>query len=1773
MSLRGRGASEDSEDDVDHSVDVDEEQDPELDAIHRRYLQRQTSDTSSNGGVHSSSRLLEALEALSTEAGGNMPQSLRGLLGQLQGNENAMAGLFPFMQLLEHSGQPRFQRILQSLDPDAPIHAHMSGLSELCESLSMSSEEVLVMSGFSVDKFLPPVLHLVRTPSTMEVLLMAARALSSMLDLFPGIAVPKAMGNDTLVVSLCEKLLEIEYMDVAEVAFQILERIVCKSDTLTQAGDYRRAVIRANGFVALLQFVDFFPIENQRTAARVVAGLCTNLPVQSLPELQGALPLIVNLLRSTDREILQQGCESFQRLGESAAFGKDATMAKMVASDETCQVVVQLLEKFTSEDTEPNNRITPAGCSSILRFLSAVLSSPHGSSSEGESNDFAAMVDRLRYDLLPPLVAKLLTMESVLSDIALLRETLKTVIVILPSREELMTTKRRVINPHDEEATLAFTHQILSSIIGVYEATGRKEVRYDCLGVIHRISLIGGGGLNDGHQDQSRRTTLELGRLAAFLARVLRPAMDNPVNNGKAPSSERAKDDLMHLHIALQIVEVCLQSDDREALLVLFERYGVTAAIRFYAAQESSQDKDDLVRIQHSANDIVEEFLSGKESVSISSATGLVETVSSISDAIKSSSSDRSAQILESLQSLRALGRDNAQSSVGVWLTAHEISSSGLSQALIQLLKDVDGRRIFADVFLRGSVPDGSVNFVSCLVNCIQDSISSEKDAFRVDSVPHSTDTTAIVGSVTTGSVGGDLDQLAQHIKVKVIIEENEGASEELTSDFRRNKMAVHDTVVLVEPLARIETIEEFIGDKLFGSRSLFDSLDDSLSGRNSLEHDEAEEKESDDEEDELRNDGPRKEKKLQVWYHGSMMRSDASVLEAILKGPPAADASVLTSTLTNVWSSSPHEFTFRVLASSTSKIEEQSRNETPVAQATSSEDVSSKWWDDVWDLLDLLKHIYELARSIREAEQAGLKFVNQYICLQVRRALLQPIRVVTNSLPAWCHRIVESFPFVLSYDMRYHFMYATACGSSRAIQYMCRTLWNKAVMEEPVSNGPLSARGSSGSGRRRNRERGTTNRLAPLQNLARMVKLPRLKVRVSRGRLLQSAMKLFSIYGGKKAIIEIEFLGEVGTGLGPTTEFYTLVCQEIQATKLRLWRSEKEPPVEERPSKTENASDDGTSDENKEKSGLPVRGYHRIAVYHCTKCKHLQFPRCSIHDQLLTHEKKTPKSTEDEDASEDTIPQCASCLDSEDWSSQWVNCRSCYHESAKSSDVESDAASSEETQAELQSCSLKWWILSDEEVQYLCKVYPRDTDTVKHPVLQCSHCDTVNFPGTDAGIVVLEGERMISRSGRRMYERDYRAVTKHVSPLCEGTPLSVINVVLTRNQVEALVDCVPKSPEVLESEIESLSYLAEATGPGEVEVVDAPFGLYPKSYTPDYLIEEKKKRGRSFSASSTASSSTGRGGRAPDVLTWYNFIGRFFAQAILDERLLNLPLSKTFLRALRSEDLVGDQVNIATSIEYVSEFDPAIGNSLSYLHKVVGEHHHLKAQNDGNSSRIEELAKEVESMCLAFTLVGDSTIPLRADGGDVDVTLDNLDEYVKANVEFLLDVTIRNQVDAFFEGFQTIAKYDGRRLLQSFSIEELESMLTDRTVESMWDRDGKELREHMVCDHGYSSGSRAINDLVAILCEMSLAEQRQFVRFVTGADRLPLGGLGKLDPKLTVVRKLGSGGDDENMDAVLPSASTCTNYLKLPEYSTREIMKERLMYCIQEGQGSFHLS
>ena len=60
--------------------------------------------------------------------------------------------------------------------------------------------------------------------------------------------------------------------------------------------------------------------------------------------------------------------------------------------------------------------------------------------------------------------------------------------------------------------------------------------------------------------------------------------------------------------------------------------------------------------------------------------------------------------------------------------------------------------------------------------------------------------------------------------------------------------------------------------------------------------------------------------------------------------------------------------------------------------------------------------------------------------------------------------------------------------------------------------------------------------------------------------------------------------------------------------------------------------------------------------------------------------------------------------------------------------------------------------------------------------------------------------------------------------------------------------------------------------------------------------------------------------------------------------------------------------------------------------------------------------------------------------------------------------------------------------------------------------------------------------------------------------------GFRGLHPQLTVVRKPAEAGFKS--DDYLPRVMTCANYLKLPDYSSKEVLREKLMIAMSEGKG-----
>jgi E3 ubiquitin-protein ligase TRIP12 len=330
--------------------------------------------------------------------------------------------------------------------------------------------------------------------------------------------------------------------------------------------------------------------------------------------------------------------------------------------------------------------------------------------------------------------------------------------------------------------------------------------------------------------------------------------------------------------------------------------------------------------------------------------------------------------------------------------------------------------------------------------------------------------------------------------------------------------------------------------------------------------------------------------------------------------------------------------------------------------------------------------------------------------------------------------------------------------------------------------------------------------------------------------------------------------------------------------------------------------------------------------------------------------------------------------------------------------------------------------------------------------------------------------------------------------------------------------------------------------------LIQAPLGLFPRPWPPKADASE--------------------GSRFFKVLEYFRLIGQVTAKVLQDGRLLDLPLSTAFYKLI-----LGQELDVFDIVSFDSEF----GKTLQELRVLVERKKFLESTPGENQLEVADLrfhGAAIEDLCLDFTLPGYTDYILKEGEGSAIVNIYNLDEYITLLVDATVKSGVKRQVEAFRSGFNQVFDISS---LQIFSPQELDYLICGR--QEIWEPES--LVDNIKFDHGYTAKSPAIVNLLEIMAEFTPDQQHAFCQFVTGAPRLPPGGLAALSPKLTIVRKhpssavntSNSTGATESADDDLPSVMTCANYLKLPPYSTKEIMRKKLLYAILEGRGSFDLS
>ena len=167
---------------------------------------------------------------------------------------------------------------------------------------------------------------------------------------------------------------------------------------------------------------------------------------------------------------------------------------------------------------------------------------------------------------------------------------------------------------------------------------------------------------------------------------------------------------------------------------------------------------------------------------------------------------------------------------------------------------------------------------------------------------------------------------------------------------------------------------------------------------------------------------------------------------------------------------------------------------------------------------------LVENADNLHLTGESLSQFVNTKLTAKLNRQLEEPLIVASNCLPSWSEDLARLYPFLFPFETRHLFLQSTSFGYARSM-----TRWQNAQSED--------------ARRDRRDERPFLGRLQ------------RQKVRIGRSKILESALKVMELYGASQSVLEVEYFEEVGTGLGPTLEFYSTISKEFAKKKLKLWR------------------------------------------------------------------------------------------------------------------------------------------------------------------------------------------------------------------------------------------------------------------------------------------------------------------------------------------------------------------------------------------------------------------------------------------------------------------------------------------------------------------------------------------------------------------------------------------------------------------------------------------
>ncbi|OWF50952.1 E3 ubiquitin-protein ligase HACE1-like [Mizuhopecten yessoensis] len=284
----------------------------------------------------------------------------------------------------------------------------------------------------------------------------------------------------------------------------------------------------------------------------------------------------------------------------------------------------------------------------------------------------------------------------------------------------------------------------------------------------------------------------------------------------------------------------------------------------------------------------------------------------------------------------------------------------------------------------------------------------------------------------------------------------------------------------------------------------------------------------------------------------------------------------------------------------------------------------------------------------------------------------------------------------------------------------------------------------------------------------------------------------------------------------------------------------------------------------------------------------------------------------------------------------------------------------------------------------------------------------------------------------------------------------------------------------------------------------------------PDYALFTQSADGCTFQPNSNSAIN-------PDHLNYFQFAGHILGLALYHQHLLSIYFTRSFYKHI---------LGIPVNYKDVASIDPEYAKNLQWI-------------LDHNISNL--------GLDLTFSVETDvfgkmQEVELKPNGIMTQVTEENKQEYVQLVTELRMTRAIQPQIESFLSGFHAFIPQSLVQMFDEFELELMLSGLPEICVD-----DWKANTDY----NGYCEASDIIKWFWEILEDSNEHERVQLLQFVTGSSRVPYGGFSKLT---------GGGGAQKFTISsspytyqILPTASTCINLLKLPEYPSKDELQERI--------------